>query len=73
MDDPTLLKRLTEIEAQLERLSERAGLPYHRPGADLPPTVRKLAMSGKKIQAIQELIKLTGMSLPEAKQRLDEI
>ena len=73
LDDPTLHKRLTRIEAQLEILSERAGVPYDRPGADLPPTVRELAMAGQKIHAIQELIRLTGMSLAEAKQRLDDL
>ena len=30
-------------------------------------------MAGKKIDAIQELIRLTGMSLAEAKQRLDDL
>jgi ribosomal protein L7/L12 len=73
LDDPTLRKRLTQIEAQLEILSERAGVPYDRRGADLPPTVRELAMAGKKIHAIQEVIRLTGMSLAEAKQRLDDL
>jgi hypothetical protein len=73
MDDPTLLSRLKRIEAQLEILSDRAGVPYDRPGADLPPTVRELAMSGKTIQAVQELMKLTGVSLAEAKQQLDNL
>ncbi len=73
MDDPTLLKRLRAIEEQLEILSERAGVRYRRPGANLPPTVRELALSGKKIQAIQELRELTGVSLGEAKQIVDEM
>jgi ribosomal protein L7/L12 len=73
MDDPTLLKRLRAIEEQLEILSERAGVSYSRPGAGLPPTVRELALSGKKIQAIQELRQLTGASLGEAKQIVDDM
>jgi ribosomal protein L7/L12 len=32
-----------------------------------------MAMEGKKIHAIQELIRLTGVSLAEAKQRLDDL
>ena len=73
MDDPTLLDRLRRIEEQLEVLSRKAGLPYDRPGADLPPSVRELALNGKMIQAVQELMKLTGMSMAEAKHRLDNI
>ncbi len=73
MDDPTLLKRLRAIEDQLEILSERAGVSYSRPGTALLPTVRELALSGKKIQAIQELRELTGASLGEARQILDDL
>jgi ribosomal protein L7/L12 len=73
MDDPTLLKRLRAIEEQLEIFSERAGVSYTRPGANLPPAVRELVLSGKKIQAIQELRELTGASLGEAKQILDNV
>jgi hypothetical protein len=71
MDDPTLLKRLTRIEAQLEILSDRAGVPYDRPGATLPPSVRELMIAGKTVQAAKELMDLTGVSLAEAKHQLD--
>jgi hypothetical protein len=73
MDDPTLVRRLVKIEEQLAILSERAGLPYERPGAGLPPSVRELATTGRKIQAIQELRNLTGMSLVEAKKMVDDV
>jgi hypothetical protein len=73
MDDPTLLNRLRRIEEQLEALSMKAGVPYDRPGADLPPSVRELALSGRMIQAVQELMKLTGVSMAEAKHRLDNL
>jgi hypothetical protein len=73
MDDPTLLNRLRRIEEQLEVLSRAAGVPYDRPGADLPPSVRELALNGKMIQAVQELMKLTGVSMAEAKHRLDNL
>jgi hypothetical protein len=73
MDDPTLLDRLRRIEEQLEVLSRQAGVPYNRPGEDLPPSVRELALNGKMIQAVQELMKLTGVSMAEAKHRLDNL
>jgi hypothetical protein len=73
MDDPTLLNRLRRIEEQLEVLSREAGVPYDRPGADLPPSVRELALNGKMIQAVQELMKLTGVSMAEAKHQLDNL
>jgi hypothetical protein len=73
MDETLILERLRRIEAQLELLSERAGVSYSRPGTDLPPRIRDLALSGKKIQAIQELRQLTGASLGEAKQIVDDL
>jgi len=71
MDDPTLLKRLQAIEDQLVMLSQLAGLPYSPPGSDLPPSVRELVLAGKTIQAIQELRKLTGLGLSEAKAAIE--
>jgi ribosomal protein L7/L12 len=73
MDDPTLLKRLSDIEAQLEILSAQAGVPYERPGSTLPSSVRDLVLAGRKIQAIQELRTLRGLSLVEAKQLVDDL
>jgi len=73
MDETLILERLRRIVAQLELVSERAGVSYSRPGADLPPRIRDLVMSDKKIQAIQELRQLTGASLGEAKQIVDEL
>lgn len=73
MDDPSLVRRLVKIEEQLAILSERAGVPYERQGAVLPPSVRELATTGRKIQAIQELRNLTGMSLVEAKEMVDDV
>jgi ribosomal protein L7/L12 len=71
MDDVILLRRLQQIEAQLEILSVRAGVPYTRPGSSLPPSVRDLKDAGKTIQAIQELRQLTSMSLIEAKEAVE--
>ena len=72
MDDTALLARLRIIEEQLEILSQQAGVPYTRPGASLPPSVRDLKLAGKTIQAIQELRTLTGVSLIEAKEAVEK-
>jgi ribosomal protein L7/L12 len=48
-------------------------VPCDRPGADLPPSVRELALNGKMIQAVKKLMKLTGVSMAEAKHRLDNL
>ena len=52
---------------------EGGTVAYDRPGADLSPSVRELALNGKMIQAVQELMKLTGVSMAEAKHRLDNL
>ncbi len=70
MMDPDILRHLREridaIENQLAILSERAGVPYHRPGDNVPPQVRALVAEGKRLQAINELRK-SGMPFDEAK------
>jgi ribosomal protein L7/L12 len=71
MDDSTLLTRLRLIEDQLEILSRQAGMEYTRPGSSLPPSVRDLKLAGQTIQAIQELRRLTGVSLIEAKEAVE--
>ena len=71
MDDAILLTRLRLIEEQLEILSRQAGVEYSRPGSSLPPSVRDLKLAGKTIQAIQELRSLTGVSLIEAKEAVE--
>ena len=36
-------QRLADIEAQLKRLSDAAGIPYEEPMAEVPPDVVELA------------------------------
>jgi ribosomal protein L7/L12 len=67
MDDATLRKRLAAIEEQLDRLSVQAGVSYDRRGAGIPQNVRDLVDANKRIDAIKELMRQTGMSLIEAK------
>lgn len=72
MDDATLRKRLAAIEEQLDRLSRQAGVSYERPGAGIPQNVRDLVDANKRIDAIKELMRQTGMSLVEAKDALEK-
>jgi ribosomal protein L7/L12 len=73
MDDATLRQRIARIELQLERLSQAAGIPYDRPGAGIPQNVVDLVNANKRIDAIKELTRQTGMSLVEAKDALEDV
>jgi len=59
-------ERLRAIEAQLALLSEKAGVPYEAPGANVPDEVVALARDGKKLDAIKKLRELTGAGSAEA-------
>src|SRR5262249_20363715 len=59
-------ERLRAIEAQLEALSEKAGIPYDRPGKDLPEDVVQLATEGKELEAVKRYRELTGVDAKEA-------
>jgi hypothetical protein len=45
--------RLRAIEEQLAVLSRQAGVPYEKPGDDVPPEVVELARAGKQMDAIK--------------------
>ena len=59
--------RLRAIEAQLELLSEKAGVPYSRPSEGAPAEVIELASSGDTLGAIRKYRELTGADLEAAK------
>jgi ribosomal protein L7/L12 len=61
-------ERLRAIEAQLALLSEKAGVPYESPSADVPEEVLELARSGNKLDAIKKYRELTGAGSEEAKE-----
>jgi hypothetical protein len=61
-----LRQRLDLAEAQLALLSERAGVPYQRPGDEVPPHVRQLVADGRRLDAIREL-RAGGISMDDAK------
>ena len=61
-----IFERLRAIEGQLAVLSERAGVPYERPGAGAPPEVVELAAAGDRMGAIRKYRELTGAGVEEA-------
>jgi ribosomal protein L7/L12 len=73
MDDATLRQRIAKIEEQLERLSLQAGIPYDRPGAGIPQNIVDLVNANKRMDAIKELMRQTGMSMIEARDALENV
>ena len=61
-------ERLRKIEEHLAKLSEKAGIPYQSPTADVPRDVIELAESGDTLEAMKRYRELTGASGDEAKQ-----
>ena len=61
-----LRERLDAAEHQLALLSEKAGVPYERPGDPVSPEVRRLVAEGKRMDAIRELRK-DGMPFEDAR------
>jgi ribosomal protein L7/L12 len=61
-------ERLRAIEEQLAVLSEKAGVPYERPGANLPEDVVELAKAGKELEAVKRYRELTGADAREAQE-----
>lgn len=61
-----IFERLRAIEGQLAAVSERAGVPYDRPGAGAPPEVAELAAAGDRMGAIRKFRELTGAGIEEA-------
>ena len=59
-------KRLRAIEDQLVLLSEKAGIAYEAPGANVPAEVVELKRAGKTLDAIRKYRELTGASAEEA-------
>jgi hypothetical protein len=59
-------KRLRAIEDQLVLLSEKAGVPYAAPGANVPAEVAELKRAGKTLDATRKYRELTGASAEQA-------
>ena len=61
-------ERLRAIEAQLEVLSQEAGVGYERPGAEVPQDVVELATAGKQMEAVKRYREITGAGGKEAQE-----
>jgi ribosomal protein L7/L12 len=67
------IERMQAIEAQLAILSEKAGVPYERPGDEIPADVVALVQGGDQLGAIKKYREITGATLMEAQQVIDKI
>jgi hypothetical protein len=65
------MRALARIEARLELLLRHAGLSYD-PYPGLPPDVADALRRDAKIEAIKRLREATGISLAEAKARIEK-
>jgi ribosomal protein L7/L12 len=68
-----IFKRLDGIEDQLAILSEKAGVPYTRPGSSAPAEVKQLVQAGDRMGAIKKYRELTGGGLEEAQAVVAEL
>ena len=59
--------RLGQIEAQLKKLSDEAGVPYEQPLAEIPEDVVELARSGKTREAMTRYRELTNADAKQAR------
>ena len=66
-------QRLANIEAQLKVLSDKAGVSYEEPFAELPAEVLELARSGDKMAAAKRYRELTGADGKEAMEAVGRI
>jgi ribosomal protein L7/L12 len=60
-------ERFRRIEAQLEILSQKAGVPFDLPADEVPPEVVQLAQQGKQLEAIKKYRELTGADFDTAR------
>jgi ribosomal protein L7/L12 len=62
-------KRLADVEHQLKRVSDAAGLPYatFSEQFEVPDEVAQLAASGDRLGAVKRLRELTGASFEQAR------
>jgi ribosomal protein L7/L12 len=60
-------ERFRRIEAQIAILSEKAGVPWEEPAAEVPTDVVELAEAGKTMEAITRYRELTNADLEQAR------
>jgi ribosomal protein L7/L12 len=66
-------ERLRAIEAQIGVLSEKAGVPYETPGADVPEDVVDLVKAGKQMDAVKRYRELTNASFEDARDAVNSV
>lgn len=66
-----VFERLRAIEGQFALLSERAGLPYERPGAGAPLEVVELAAAGERMGTIRKYCERTSAGAGEASKAVE--
>lgn len=59
-------ERLRAIEAQLEKVSDAAGVSYEERNEDVPPEVIQLVRDGNNLEAAKLLREMTGVDTKEA-------
>ena len=69
----SISERLSAIEAQLKVLSDKSGVVYEEPFAELPAEVMELARSGQKMEAAKRYRELTGADGKEAMEAVGRI
>lgn len=65
-----IFSRLRAIEAQLEILSEKAGVPYEAASKSVQPEVAELVQAGDRMGAIRKYRELTGCGTAEAQEAI---
>jgi len=65
-----IFARLGAIEAQLEILSEKAGVPYEAASRTVPSEVLELVQAGDRMGAIRKYRELTGCGTAEAQEAI---
>jgi ribosomal protein L7/L12 len=66
-------ERMRAIEAQLALLSEKAGVPYDAPSANVPEEVVALAAANDMLGAVKKYRELTGVTMDEARAVVDKL
>jgi ribosomal protein L7/L12 len=68
-----IFARLRELEAQMARASEAAGVPYDAPGDGVPQEVIDLVQAGDRMGAIRKYRELTGFGVEQAQEAIAKL
>ena len=68
-----IFARLRELEAQMARVSEAAGVPYDAPADGVPQEVVDLVAAGDRMGAIKKYRELTGFGVEQAQEAISKL